>query len=102
MSRLFTNQQKMVCPDWFTELIVSMFIKKEEKDMTYGIRTRNRTEIMSQILRVANGVGATKTTLMNKAFLHYAQLQDYLMVLTQNDLLSYDLNTRTFDHEKRS
>jgi predicted transcriptional regulator len=65
-----------------------MFIKKEEKDMTYGTRTRNRTEIMSQILRVANGVGATKTTLMNKAFLHYAQLQDYLMVLTQTTCLA--------------
>jgi predicted transcriptional regulator len=61
--------------------------------MTYGTRTRNRTKIMSQILRVANGVGATKTTLTNKAFLNYAQLQDYLMVLTQNDMLSYDLNT---------
>jgi predicted transcriptional regulator len=52
-------------------------------------------DIISKILQVANG-GITKTKLMYHAFLSYTQLQDYLMVLTQNDLISYDLNTRTF------
>jgi predicted transcriptional regulator len=73
----------------------------KKRDMTYRTRTRTRTEIMSQILRVANGVGATKTKLMYKAFLSYARMQDYLMVLTQNDLLGYDLDTRTFKTTKK-
>jgi predicted transcriptional regulator len=57
---------------------------------------RNRTEIMSQILGLANGGGATKTKIMYQAFLSYGQMKEHLMVLTQNNLLSYDLDTRTF------
>jgi predicted transcriptional regulator len=57
---------------------------------------RSRTEIMGKILNYANGGGATKTKIMYSAFLSYSQMKGYLMVLTQNDLLSYDLNTRTF------
>jgi predicted transcriptional regulator len=57
---------------------------------------RNRTEIMSQILGLANGGGATKTKIMYQAFLSYGQMKEHLMVLTQNNLLSYDLETRTF------
>jgi predicted transcriptional regulator len=60
--------------------------------MTY----RSRMDIVSQILRVANGGGATKTKIMYSAFLSYSQMKEYLMMLTQNDLLSYDLDTRTF------
>jgi predicted transcriptional regulator len=59
--------------------------------MTY----RSRMDIVSKILQVANG-GAAKTKLMYSAFLSYSQMKEYLMMLTQNDLLSYDLNTRTF------
>jgi predicted transcriptional regulator len=33
---------------------------------------------------------------MYKALLNYAQMKQYLMLLTHNSLLSYDLNTRTF------
>jgi predicted transcriptional regulator len=51
---------------------------------------------MSKILKDANGGGATQTKIMYSTFLSYNQLKEYLMVLTQNDLLSYDLNTRTF------
>jgi predicted transcriptional regulator len=69
--------------------------------MRYRTRTRTRTEIMTQILRIANGVGSTKTKLMYKAFLSYARMQHYLMVLTQNDLLSYDLASRTFKTTKK-
>lgn len=57
---------------------------------------RNRIEIMSQILGLANGGGATKTKIMYQAFLSYGQMKEHLMVLTQNNLLSYDLDTRTF------
>ena len=57
---------------------------------------RSRTEIMSKILNDANGSGATRTKIMYGAFLSYAQMKDYLTVLTQNGLLSYELDTRTF------
>ena len=51
---------------------------------------------MGKILTDANGGGATRTKIMYSAFLSYSQMKGYLMVLTQKDLLSYDLNTRTF------
>jgi predicted transcriptional regulator len=60
--------------------------------MTY----RTRTEIMSQILRVANGVGARKTKIMYQAFLGFAQMEEYLRVLTENNLLNYDVDTQVF------
>ena len=56
---------------------------------------RSRTEIISQILDTANG-GITKTKLMYKVFLSHDQLKEYLAVLTQSDLLSFDLASRTF------
>jgi predicted transcriptional regulator len=37
----------------------------------------------------ANGGGATKTRIMYKAFLSYAQLKEYLTVLLENNLLEY-------------
>jgi predicted transcriptional regulator len=40
------------------------------------------------ILEAANG-GATKTRIMYKAFLSYAQLREYLSVLIENNLLEY-------------
>lgn len=33
---------------------------------------------------------------MYRAFLSYPQMKDYLMVLTQSDLISYDFDTQTF------
>ncbi|MDQ3903849.1 MAG: winged helix-turn-helix domain-containing protein [Thermoproteota archaeon] len=57
--------------------------------------TRNRIEIISQILEIANGV-TSKTKIMYKANLSYAQLKDYLLTLSDKDLLSYDINTHTF------
>jgi predicted transcriptional regulator len=64
--------------------------------MIYRTTTRTRTEIMSQILSVAKGRGITKSNIMYKAFLGYHQLNEYLRVLTENSLLSYDAYTRTF------
>ena len=53
------------------------------------MKYRSRTDIVSQILEAANG-GATKTKIMYKAYLSYAQLKEYLPVLEQNGLLAYD------------
>ena len=59
-------------------------------------RYRNRIEIICQILEVANG-GVTKNIeIMYKANLSYAQLKEYVMVLTESDLLRYDLDTQIF------
>ena len=58
------------------------------------MKYRSRTEIVSNILDGANG-GATKTKIMYKAFLSYAQLREYLSVLIENNLL-YLEGTQTY------
>ena len=66
---------------------------------------RNRIEIIAQILEVVNEGshdGVTKTKIMYKAFLNYAQLKEYLKILTDNGLLSYDLGTQTFKTSKKA
>jgi predicted transcriptional regulator len=60
------------------------------------MRYRSRTEIINQILETANGGGATKSKILYKAFLSHDQLKEYLMVLTESDLLRYDGDTHTF------
>jgi predicted transcriptional regulator len=59
-------------------------------------RYRNRIEIICQILEVANGGVTKKIEIMYKANLSYAQLKEYVMVLTESDLLRYDLDTQIF------
>jgi predicted transcriptional regulator len=59
------------------------------------VKYRSRTEIVSMILEAANG-GATKTRIMYKAFLSYAQLKEYLSVLTENNLIEYLEGTQTY------
>ncbi|MGA7008346.1 MAG: winged helix-turn-helix domain-containing protein [Nitrososphaeraceae archaeon] len=51
------------------------------------MKYRSRTDITGLILEAANG-GATKTKIMYKAFLSFAQLKEYLAMLTQNGLIS--------------
>jgi predicted transcriptional regulator len=53
-----------------------------------NMKYRSRTDITAQILEAANG-GVTKTKIMYKAFLSYAQLKEYLTVLIENGLLEY-------------
>jgi predicted transcriptional regulator len=60
------------------------------------MKYRSRIEIISEILDAAKGGGATKTKMMYQAFLSYDQMKEYLTVLTQNGLLCYDFDTRTF------
>ena len=57
---------------------------------------RSRTEIVCNILDAANGGGATKTKIMYTAFLTYAQLKEYLSLLTENNLIEYLDGTQTF------
>jgi predicted transcriptional regulator len=49
---------------------------------------RSRTEIVGSILDAANG-GETKTKIMYTAFLSYGQLNEYLSILIENNLLEY-------------
>jgi len=70
------------------------------------MKNRSRTEIVVHILEIANGGsggggydeadGVIQTKIMYKALLGYAQLKEYLTVLTENDLLSYDSASRKF------
>jgi len=53
------------------------------------MKYRSRTDIVATILEAANG-GATKTRIMYKAYLSYAQLKEYLSILTENGLLDYE------------
>ncbi len=60
------------------------------------MKYRSRIDIISQILDAANGCGATRGRMVYKAFLNYDQLQEYTMLLIENDLLDYDSTMRTF------
>lgn len=55
------------------------------------MKNRSRTELASYILEAASG-GATKTKIMYKAYLSYAQLKEYLAVLIENGLMARDVD----------
>lgn len=78
-------------------LLTLMIHFSGSKDMT----NRTRIEIISQILEIANGGVTCKTRIMYKANLSYSQLKEYLRTLSDKDLLSYDLDTRTFKTTER-
>src|SRR3712207_539732 len=75
-------------------------------------RNRSRAEIVVQILEVVTegtsdrhnhddeeeeaADGVIQTRIMYKALLRYAQLKDYLKVLTENDLITFDSASRKF------
>jgi predicted transcriptional regulator len=59
------------------------------------MKYRSRTEIVSMILEAGNG-GATKTRIMYKAFLSFAQLREYLSLLVENNLLEYLEGTKIY------
>ena len=52
------------------------------------MKYRSRTDITALILDAANG-GATKTKIMYKAFLSFAQMREYLSSLLEKGLLDY-------------
>ena len=57
---------------------------------------RSRTEIVDSILDATKGGGTTKTKIMYIAFLSYNQLNEYLSVLIENNLIEYLDGTKTF------
>ena len=56
---------------------------------------RSRTEIVAMILDAANG-GTTKTKIMYFAFISYNQLNEYLSLLIENNLIEYLDGTHKF------
>ncbi len=60
------------------------------------MKYRSRTEIVGLILEAANRGGATKTKIMYKAFLSFAQLREYLTMLQDNRLIEYEGGKQTY------
>jgi predicted transcriptional regulator len=58
---------------------------------------RNRTEIIASVLEAVKGDGVSKTRIMFIAYLSYEQLNEYLNELLDKELLTYDLNTQTYN-----
>ena len=52
------------------------------------MKYRSRSDIIGLILEAANG-GTTKTKIMYKAFLSFAQLREYLSMLSEKGLIEY-------------
>lgn len=80
-------------------------IKVLNKNMKY----RSRTDIVAEILEAVNSEGnegCAKTKIMYKAYLSYAQLQEYIEALIQNNLLEqtaekhYKVTQRGIDFAK--
>ena len=61
----------------------------------YIHRYRNRIDIIAQLLDAASSP-TTKTKMMYKALLSYEQLKEYLLMLTENDLIAYDNASERF------
>ena len=68
------------------------------------MKYRSRTDIVAQILEAANESdgGATKTKIMYKAYLSYAQLKEYLAVLVESGLLQVVENGSTTNNNNNS
>ena len=60
------------------------------------MKYRSRTDITAQILEAADK-GVSKTRIMYKAFLSYAQLKEYLSVLAENGLIVYREGDRLYE-----
>jgi predicted transcriptional regulator len=61
----------------------------------YIHRYRNRIDIIAQLLYAASSP-TTKTKMMYKALLSYEQVKEYLVMLTENDLIAYDKSSGRF------
>ena len=65
------------------------------------MKYRSKINIISQILEAANGSNATRSKIAYNAFLNYYQLKEYLMLLTEKELLCYNEDTQTFKTTER-
>jgi predicted transcriptional regulator len=61
----------------------------------YIHRYRSRIDIIAQLLDAASSP-TTKTKMMYKAMLSYEQLKEYLVMLSENDLIGYDKPSQRF------
>lgn len=59
------------------------------------MKYRSRAEIISMILDSISS-GATKTKIMYKAYLSYAQLKEYLAYMEENGLVRYETGTQLY------
>lgn len=59
------------------------------------MKNRNRDEIMAIILDVV-GNGSSKTKIMFKAYLSYAQLMGYLSILEENNLIKQQKGDKVY------
>jgi predicted transcriptional regulator len=60
------------------------------------VKYRSRSQIISEILRVADMNGATKMNIMYKAFLSYHQLKEYLEFLQASEMIRYVENAKIY------
>ena len=59
------------------------------------MKYRSRTEIIEMILE-STRTGATKTKIMYKAYLSYAQVKEYLDFLVKGDLVTYEEGSQLY------
>ena len=59
------------------------------------MKNRSRYEVIAAILKSV-GKEETRTKIMYKAFLSYAQLKEYLNLLIENGLIDYDSTGATY------
>ncbi len=59
------------------------------------MKYRSRTEIIAMMLQAATQ-GATKTRIMYRAYLSYAQLKEYLKLLEEGGLVNYEAGTALY------
>jgi predicted transcriptional regulator len=57
---------------------------------------RSRMDIIAQILDATKDSASTRTKIMYKTFLSYAQVKEYLDMLVKKDLLEYDKQNQLY------
>jgi predicted transcriptional regulator len=57
---------------------------------------RTSIAIIAEILRIANSENVTRTKIMYRAYLGFFQVKQYLPMLTERGLLSYNADTNTY------
>ena len=81
-------------------LLLHHALKSPSISLKLEMANRSLTEITIHILEVVKGYGDNEglslTNIMNKLFLSHEQTKEYLMLLIEDDLLSYDSTMRTF------